>query len=373
MATFGEIKTCVDGLEQALAAGDPEALAACSGAAAVFGRDTLVTYATAIARGSRHPEREALVDRALAPLAEAEAPPRRVFEVVGASWAPSGALDAAHPRRWPGLTVRGADGLVALRMDQAVAARAWGIGFASGDSATQEILDRAVEADRAERVAAHLRFLNGLHPRLDTSALRFPSPRDLGTRFEQLVLDVLNEERAAARRAPPEEDLFEKTDLRVHVPGLRRAHGARVQVTTITEDARLRSKLGRIPRAAEMVTVSPYTLACAAWGRAGTGAFPSAAAAEFFASVPTGATSVPRLALAIRTLLLSALDAPATPFGPMCAVPAPVRRFVRTFVDGEARRATAALRCREAHTGGRPFPRRMRTVAVIPGATPAAA
>ena len=182
------------------------------------------------------------------------------------------------------IAVETPSGPIRLPIAQVAAVRAWGIGFEFDDpevanAAAQTLVDLTLH-----RVAVDLRDLVDIERWLRRRTARASSaaataaleelvhivPDAGGRLFEQLILDLLNEEQLVARRAPLREDFIEKTDLRVHVPRLNRRRGARVQVTQTIFQDRLEQKLARIPRVNEFVILSPRSLAEALDREAGT-------------------------------------------------------------------------------------------------------
>lgn len=245
-------------------------------------------------------------------------------------------------------------GRVGVRMSQVLAARSWGIGLATADDTQDRILATSVldaVGVRAQSSFGSLRkivaaFGGRIH---ELSQIQSTSGQQA---LERLILDILNEREPHAHHASLLEDFLEKTDLRVHVPDIGRKRGARVQVTQTINVVFLEEKLSRIRRVEEFVVVSPRTLAeyvrdelVATWAKSD--------AVEFWKSLPTADIGdVDELAVVLRNLLLDAMAAPVRhPLGPLCAVPEPVRRLIRTYVYSEARRSTGQLRNREARIG----------------------
>ncbi len=152
------------------------------------------------------------------------------------------------------------------------------------------------------------------------------------------------------------EDLFEKTDLRVSYPTLQRKRGARVQLTLLTDEGLHGAKLRRIARGDEFVVVSPLKLAAAALELAGTPPFSHEHQDVLFAALFRPAPTIPALAAALKRHFLQALGNPASPLGPVLAVAAPVRRFIRMYVEREAHGSTEHLRKREAESGETVYP-----------------
>jgi hypothetical protein len=140
-------------------------------------------------------------------------------------------------------------GLV-LRPDQALSAHYWGIGFDLDSPENNYLLEDYLLGSSVNQLVHMLRglALAESHFRRRHYENRHILPSRGGADFEQLVIDVLNEHDRKARHAPLVEDLLEKTDLRVHVKGVHRKRGARVQVTTTTDPILYQSKLATIDR-----------------------------------------------------------------------------------------------------------------------------
>jgi hypothetical protein len=274
------------------------------------------------------------------------------------------------------IAVETPSGPIRLPIAQVAAVRAWGIGFEFDDpevanAAAQTLVDLTLH-----RVAVDLRDLvdieRWLRRRTKAGAAGAATtavseelvhivPDASGRLFEQLILDLLNEEQLVARRAPLREDFIEKTDLRVHVPRLNRRRGARVQVTQTIFQNRLEQKLARIRRVNEFVILSPRSLAQALDREAGTELLSPADLELFWAMFPRPPIDIEEMARDLKQILAAAMAQPLTdPRGPLALVPEPLRRLVRSFVATEAYRTTSELREREQRDGPR-FRRKRRT------------
>jgi hypothetical protein len=304
-----------------------------------------------------------------------EVPPPRT-ESPAAEPDPDAELDAplvTSPLK--AIAVETPSGPIRLPIAQVAAVRAWGIGFEFDDpevanAAAQTLVDLTLH-----RVAVDLRDLVDIERWLRRRTARASSgaataaleelvhivPDAGGRLFEQLILDLLNEEQLVARRAPLREDFIEKTDLRVHVPRLNRRRGARVQVTQTIFQNRLEQKLARIPRVNEFVILSPRSLAEALDREAGTELLSPADLELFWAMFPRPPIDIEEMARGLKQILAAAMAQPITdPRGPLALVPEPLRRLVRSFVATEAYRTTSELREREQRDGPR-FRRKRRT------------
>jgi hypothetical protein len=177
-------------------------------------------------------------------------------------------------------------------------------------------------------------------------------PDILGRRFEQLMLDILNEHEPMARRAPLVEDFIEKTDLRIQVPDLNRRRGARIQVTQTTYPERLEQKLARIRNLKEFIILSPRSLADALDHEEGMELLSPADLSHFWSSFSRPPMTVDEMAAGIKRIFRKAMDrCDEDPRGPIAFVPEPLRRLVVAYVTAEAYRSTSELRERESRQG----------------------
>jgi hypothetical protein len=169
-------------------------------------------------------------------------------------------------------------------------------------------------------------------------------PSRRGADFEQLLIDVLNEHDRRARHASLVEDVLEKTDLRVHIPGVHRKRGARVQVTTMADPLLYQSKLATIDRLEEIVVLSPASIA----------RFVNDSGKELgpFTFHDSRTAFLKEQAIEIRKSLFATLERRhRSPKGPLATVPEYLRTVIRDFIELEAARSTDALRDREAQKG----------------------
>ncbi|HZI04496.1 MAG TPA: hypothetical protein VEZ71_10760, partial [Archangium sp.] len=334
-------------LEASWERGAPEpALEECS---RLLAPDTLESYRKRIRRGAPPPFRHVLVTKLLKQLAHDMRPPQHVFRARAV-------IHQAPPSAEPGAQVPSRSGLFIespevrlLRPSQAFAARYWGVWYALDTPESQARLEASWGQHVISMFETNLRAMNRLPASFRLDKMR-GEPETVGLRFEQLILDLLNEEQPVARRAPLLEDLFEKTDLRVSYSALKRKRGARVQVTLITDEELHGTKLRRIAYSDELVVVSPLKLAEAALGLEGMPSLTQQQKDELFAALSRPAPSVRVVAAALKKHFLQALGHPASPLGPVLAVAAPVRRFIRMYVEHKAHDATQHLRKREAES-----------------------
>ncbi|WP_309891099.1 hypothetical protein [Archangium sp.] len=235
-------------LEAAWERGAPEpALEECS---RLLAPSTLVSYRKRIRRGAPPPYRRALVTKLLKQLAHDMRPPRHVFRARAV-------IHRAPPSAEPGAQVPSCSGLFIespevrlLRPNQVFAARHWGVWYALDTPESQARLEASWAQHLISTFETNLRAMNRLPASFRPDKV-LGEPETVGPEFEQLILDLLNEEQQVARHAPLLENLFEKTDLRVNYPALERKRGARVQVTLLTdEELHGTCPGGRCPRAA---------------------------------------------------------------------------------------------------------------------------
>jgi len=320
------------------------------------------------------PFRRDSIHAILEPVKELLSEPQRTFRATQAA-APPPTTDPPTDLDPPPLltsplraiAVETAAGPLRLEIAQVAAVRAWGIGFEFEAPEVADQVAQTLVGLTLHRVAVDLRDLVDIERwlRRRTAAETPPEyvhivPDAGGRLFEQLMLDLLNEEEIVARRAPLREDFIEKTDLRVHAPRLNRRRGARVQVTQTTYQDRLEQKLARIPRVNEFIILSPRSVAAALDRESGTELLSPAHLEQFWAMFPRPPIDVEELAQGVRRIFLTAMSDPITdPRGPLVRVPEPLRQLTRAFVAAEAYRTTSELREREQRDGPR-FRRKRR-------------
>ncbi|HKX46675.1 MAG TPA: hypothetical protein VJP77_08220, partial [Planctomycetota bacterium] len=240
---------------------------------------------------------------------------------------------------------------VLLRVDQVVAARKWGIGFTFLDAAVSDRVTTLLAHHSVEQLAYDLVGLEQVQRRLADRRLVGEVnivPPQAGRGFEQLMLDLLNEHYPCARQAPIYEDFFEKTDLRLHVRGLRRRRGARAQVTRTVDPEQHAEKLAAIHNVEEFVILSPLALARAVEDPEACG-LSKEDLLLLWQCFPEQPTTEIELAAALRDVLVSAMAKPATgPRGPLAGVPEPIRLLVQGYAHAESFRATKRMRQRLA-------------------------
>jgi hypothetical protein len=293
---------------------------------AIEGIDRIISaYAKAAPMAQIRPT---LFDALLGDFKQNLKPPVRWFPALDVVIATGQESDEAVVERLRYLRIEGPAGEVRVRVDQLFASRRWGIGFSIQNPEMDKLVAKVLVEWAVQQLATGLQDLFHIdriwRPTRGTPAGFISTPQ--GAQFENLMLDILNEEQYVARRARLYEDFMEKTDLRVHVPKLQRKRGARVQVTQISRPTLHNRKLSTIHNVEELVILSPLSLAQEA------------------VDSPAGAEP-------IKALLLLALEsATAHPLGPVAEVPADLRRLVRKFVNAEAHRSTSELRRREEET-----------------------
>lgn len=285
-----------------------------------------------------------------------DAPPGRNLLVV----------DGVEAEAFTDAKVLGDEAQPVLSVRQLMDLRFWNIGVEFEDDRHGRWFVSELFAEARRRLAVDLVGLIEIEgwlrrrPKLKGSVHIVPDVHGRG--FEQLMIDILNENRFAAERAPLVEDFLEKTDLRVHVPGVRRRKGSRVQVTSTTHPVRLGQKLSRIHHIEEFVILSPRILAETMVGPHGEDLLHRGEITALWECLPYPPAQVEELAAMIRDLLLTAEKRTGEhPWGPAAFVPQPVRRLIQAFVESDARRATKALRERERREGPRSLRRRYKT------------
>jgi hypothetical protein len=247
------------------------------------------------------------------------------------------------------------DGAALLRQNQALVSPFWGIGFEFDDPSAGDCLATRLVRRTLQRLGGDLHGLQAIQTWLKRRhAKDSPQivPDAVGRHFEQLMVDILNEEDHIANRAPLFEDFLQKTDLRVVIPDLGRPRGARVQVTQTTHAGQHDEKLSRIRNLAEFVILSPRSLAIALGEEDGARLLSGPDRDHFWECLQRPPASIEELAGALKGIFRSAIArATDDPRGPRAAVPAPVRLLVRRFVIRDAYRTTVELRRRELREG----------------------
>lgn len=377
-AYYRRLKSAIIAFESAWEEGNIDAALADDELARTVGPDILASYDRL--RQHRRPRitafRRNSIHALLEPVKELLSEPRRWFPASPLAMPPSAGneLDTAadslaawwHEDRLPLPAIRqivavGPQGELALTIDQVIAARAWGIGFEFDDPAAADSVATLLARLALHRVAADLRDLEDIELWLELHLRRQDEevspdthivPDIPGRRFEQLMLDILNEQAPVARRAPLFEDFVEKTDLRIHVPALNRRRGARIQVTQTTFQERLEQKLARIRRVNEVVILSPRSLADALDQEEGLELLSSSELDRFWSSFPRLPMTVAELAKSVKRVFLGAIRQPHSgPRGPLAHVPEPLRHLVVAYVTADAYRTTSELRERERKSG----------------------
>ena len=240
---------------------------------------------------------------------------------------------------------------VTLSLDQALRASKWGLGFKLEDPSHEDWIATRLMRQTVEALASDLRSLQSIEliTKLKRGDLRI-IPGIKGYLFEEMMMDILNENGHSTRRASLLEDFFEKTDLRYKVEGLQRRKGARIQVTYTTKPDLLKQKLAQIKHRSEYIILSPLSLA-EALSRDHKALAKRFDVGQVWDCVGKLAT-VKEVATALRKILLDALDrAPEHPMGPIAFVPEPVKHLIQFYVEREAFRTTHMLRIRERKQG----------------------
>lgn len=362
---FRELRAAVVALEQAFTEGSLRARLADRGLKARVGSEILQSYERLAGDDPTHLHR-LRIDAVHALLDQAREEIFNIREYAQAVVEDSRMVPRVDPETGAVRSVRqirlvraslGGGAPEAVRLDQMLAARFWGLGFQFDDVETTNEVAREVARSTAARLGRDLRHLQKVLLRFRPSdpslvVRMVPRPEERG--FEQLMLDVLNEERACARAAPLSEDFLEKTDLRVRYPGLARKRGGRVQVTQITDPALHRGKLDKIRWLDQFVVLSPLTLARFVDQQVHRPddehrALHHFDLDSFWRCLPDLPQDVDALAFTIKRLLLLPLRNPRRhPRGPLSQVPWALRQVVRIYVKHDVFRATRALRDHEA-------------------------
>jgi hypothetical protein len=149
--------------------------------------------------------------------------------------------------------------------------------------------------------------------------------------MERLYRDILRLAGLDAVLATLEEDIFERTDLRVRMQELGRRHGARVQVKDTAEPARVLAAEENYINPEEFVFLTPYSVA------------------SYFQVDREKRITMAR---EIQFRLNRALDrARRTGVSPATLVASDTVKQIATFTVADAIRSTHALRKRESKVG----------------------
>ncbi|MEZ0324600.1 MAG: hypothetical protein ACAH95_01725 [Fimbriimonas sp.] len=159
-----------------------------------------------------------------------------------------------------------------------------------------------------------------------------------GESLELFVRDCLNEVGLRCHRAALDEDLLEATDLRVHVDGVDRSKGIRMQVSWIADYHSFKRKRFLIPFASTVVFVAPFTLAQFAAGRTSFGSdYDNAQIAMD-----------ERSAMQLRESISDVINGDRHPFGPSRTATQKLKDQIVDYVRLDAPRCHALLRKRQA-------------------------
>lgn len=241
--------------------------------------------------------------------------------------------------------------LLDLRFDQFLSARAWGRGLEFDDVQSDQAFAELVAHNACTRLAFDLRSLQRVFrrftPRDVTDPLRVV-PRPAERAFERLMVDILNEHAETVWQARIDEDFLEKVDLRIAARDPAVVEGVGIQVTQVSAPELYASKLGKIKHVDRFVILSPTALAEFVDAQMAPGSVPRVLSDAMLKSLWTSLGDQPgtvsALTLGLKSLLVRALRIPTTdPRGPMLHVPEAVRRLIRTYVNADAKRASAAL------------------------------
>ena len=264
--------------------------------------------------------------------------PLRTFPAKAATkWNPD---DDLPPR----LVISDGDEIL-LRADQAFSAHRWGTWFDFDDEALERFYTAFLIYRALNRLASNIKYLWNIEATFLSGFSRLSADvawqsGGRGGRFEELMMDILNEEALVARPATLAEDILERTDLRVSGSGITIKEGARVQVslTAIPElhDRKVRSLM--VPE--EFVILTPLEFARSAVHPPTHKLFDTFNWDEFWSALG-GRRSVHELARQLHALFHDALSIPPRhPLGPMWHIPSPLRKFIRLHTRQRAEKSS---------------------------------
>ena len=284
-------------------------------------------------------------------------PPRKLFKAKSL-------LGQSEVDNWlvgrnpPPLSVGHYQGEVALRFEQALSARRWGIWFEFNDELLARVYSLLLVQSALKRLSSNLKNLWNIEATFLSGQSNLSSEAKwnieaTGRRFEHLMLDVLNEFGPHASYAPLAEDILERTDIRVRFPSIKRKHGARIQVSLTADPENHRRKIGAMYLHHEYICLTPLDLAMCAFSPPSVPLFKDFPWNEFWDSLGGKHPDVNALARALHELFIDALSFSVLhPFGPMWLLPSTLRKLIRVFAEQGAIETTLHVRAREA-TGWR--------------------
>ena len=266
----------------------------------------------------------------------------------GASQHPGQSVNDSHRYR----VTECVDQAIALRLDQIIAGRSWGIGFVFNDQSVTDKIVALMTANALRRFSRDLQDLATVLPRvLRGDPDRFPQlvPPRSGRAFEQLITDIVNEDDRHAQLSGLCEDYLQKTDIRVNYSDLDRKRGARVQVTIASSGKHHRKKVEGIRHPEEFVILSPWSLASAVPQIGASGhdgpkpLFSTELIGRFWKCFPNPPSDIDDLSRQLKKMLCGPLNSPIRdPRGPLSEVP---RTDSRVHSNLGSRRGTAQYPC----------------------------
>ncbi|MCB0328987.1 MAG: hypothetical protein KDD70_04975 [Bdellovibrionales bacterium] len=255
------------------------------------------------------------------------------FEVPFVSWDKESATS--------NMVVVEGDRTVSLTAEQAIAASKWGIKFRFANEEDQSRFNTRLLAKALDGLIGDLQGI----ARIDVYFSRKKSaPRALlgearaGARFEDLILDILREHEPLASRASIDQDVIQKTDLRIHAEGVANGKGCRAQVKYIADPKVHARELAAFRLPEEYVIISPITIAD---GIASAANF-DPKSRRFHAldqALPEQNLlgNSRALGYALQGLFRQALQEPTLdPRGPAFLLPTDLRDFIRSYVSEAA-------------------------------------
>jgi hypothetical protein len=182
----------------------------------------------------------------------------------------------------------------------------------------------------------------------------------VGVDFARIIHDVLNEDAHVANFAKLIEDVMERTDLRLHYPGLDRKKGARVQISYADRKEHHISKQKKMHLGPEYVFISPYGLAEAILYESSLPFLSGVDWHAFWSHCGNHTDEPEELAWTLKqSFNLARIQATDHPMGPLGLLRPELKQIIRAIAEHAAFSAKNQLRLRERDRGSfRPSSRR---------------
>ncbi len=234
-----------------------------------------------------------------------------------------------------------------VRPDQVLSARSWGTGFTFDDKDLERFYTAFIVHRALNRLASNIKFLWNIEATFLSGNSKLTTEpqwrQGKASKFEHLMIDVLNEETATAVPAPLAEDILERTDLRVYYPGIKRKEGSRVQVSLTAIPELHDNKVRTLFVPDEYIILTPVELARSAKHPPAHPLFENFPWDDFW-SCFGGKLNIHDLAWKLYDLFHEAISFPPRhPLGPMWHLAPVLRWFIRIYTQHRAEKSTDAF------------------------------